>query len=245
LQKQSECFEETYLAGKEFCLSNGKEVGVVENVRVSPDEAIRMLKDGNARFVSDASEYPNSGSARRALTSSQGQHPFACILACADSRVPVELILDRGIGDVFVVRVAGNVLGLSERGSVEYAVDVLDAPLFVVLGHTKCGAVKAVFQEGLLGGNLRALSEKILPAVEEVKNNSGGRENLSHEAQLMDESARVNVWNTIEDALLSSEAIRKKVTSQECKVIGALYDIDSGLIDWMGPHPRQKQLLGV
>ena len=86
---------------------------------------------------------------------------------------------------------------------------------------------------------------KFCQAVEEVKNNSGSRENLSHEAQLMDESARVNVWNTIEDALLSSEAIRKKVTSQECKVIGALYDIDSGLIDWMGPHPRQKQLLGV
>lgn len=217
----------------------------MENVRVSPDEAILMLKDGNARFVSDVSEYPNSGSARMALTSSQGQHPFACILACADSRVPVELILDRGIGDVFVVRVAGNVLGLSERGSVEYAVDVLGAPLFVVLGHTKCGAVKAVFQGGLLGGNLRALSEKILPAVEEVKKNSGSLENLSHEAQLMDESARVNVWNTIEDALLSSEAIRKKVTSQECKVIGALYDIDSGLVDWMGPHPRQKQLLRV
>ena len=103
--------------------------------------------EGNARFVSHASRHPNMSRERRSVTSPEGRHLSPACCKCSDSRVPVELIVDCGTGDVFVVRVAGNVLGLRERGSIEYAVDHRGACLFVVLGHSKCGAVRAVLQK--------------------------------------------------------------------------------------------------
>jgi carbonic anhydrase len=241
----------------------------MEHPNIAPDDAIALLTEGNARYLTNASLHPNMDSSRRSVTASQGQHPFASVLSCSDSRVPVEFLFDRGIGDVFVVRVAGNVLGPSEKGSIEYALDRLGIRLFVVLGHSKCGAVKAVFQEGLLPGNLRPLSEKILCSVDAVKtrhtkascscpspveiraweqtpvpeaSESAGAEG---EDFLIDEAARLNVWNTIKDTLLLNSRFREKIKDGTIKVTGAFYDIDSGEVAWMGQHPKQAELVGA
>lgn len=207
---------------------------------ISPEQAVRMLQEGNTRYVSGNLTHPNIGQDRRSLTSSQGQKPFAALLACADSRTPVELLLDQGIGDLFVVRVAGNTFGPSELGSTEYSVDHLGVSALVVFGHTKCGAVKAVYQDGILNGNLREISERILPAVEAAKKANPG---LS-EDDGVDAAAKENVWNAIETALSSSEIIKKKVKEHDLKVIGAFYDILTGEVEWMGSHPREAAILG-
>src|SRR5271157_3930820 len=140
----------------------------MEKPGIVPDQAIRMLESGNSRYMSGGLEHPHLGQARRTLTAMQGRSSFAAVLSCSDSRVPMELIFDCGIGDIFVVRVAGNVLGTTELGSIDYAVDRVGVSLFLVLRHTKCGAVKAVCESGVLEGNLRGISEKILPAVQQV-----------------------------------------------------------------------------
>ncbi|MFH1117932.1 MAG: carbonic anhydrase [Pseudomonadota bacterium] len=204
---------------------------------LTPNEALKMLQEGNARYVAGTPQHPNMDQAGRTLAA-QGQHPFASFLSCADSRVPVEAICDAGIGDLFLVRNAGNVVGRNELGSIEYSVDHLGVSVFVVLAHSKCGAVKAVYESGLLGGNLQEISERILPAVEEIKKNNPG----SVEDKLIDEAAKINMWNSIADAFKKSECIRNKVKSGDINVVGAFYDIETGRIDWMGTHPQQDRL---
>ena len=204
----------------------------------APHAALAMLKEGNARYAAEEMQRPHLSRERMTATALEGQRPFAAVLSCSDSRVPVELIFDRGIGDIFVVRVAGNVLGPSELASVEYAVDHLGTPLFVVMGHKKCGAIKAVFETGALEGNLRGLSEKILLAVLQAKHDTA---HTAEHVQL-DEAARINVWNAIGDALSSSHVIRRKVREGELMIVGALYDVYTGHVEWMGPHPAQEQL---
>lgn len=205
-----------------------------------PDEAIKLLQEGNARYVAHSLLHPNLGPERRSETGLQGQYPFAAVLACSDSRVPAEFIFDSGIGDIFVVRVAGNVLGHSELASVEYAVDHLGTPVFVVLGHTMCGAVTDVIREGLLHGNLRVLSERILPAVERTRQGNPG---LSGE-ELVTATVKTNVWKVMAEAFSSSSCLRTCVKKGELKVVGAVYDIHTGRIDWLGTHPLQAELIG-
>jgi carbonic anhydrase len=205
---------------------------------ITPDEALKILREGNARFVADAHEHPHLNRERRGQTASQGQKPFAAVLSCSDSRVPVELIFDRGIGDLFVVRVAGNVVGNSELASIEYAVEHLGAPLVVVLGHTKCGAVTAVVKEGLLSGNLRAIARKILPAVQDAKRDNP---DLAEE-KLVLACVKTNVWKAVADAFDASEALRHEAKSASVKVVAAVYDVQTGEVDWMGPHPEENRL---
>jgi len=153
--------------------------------------------------------------------------------------VPVELVFDRGIGDIFVVRVAGNILGISELASVEFAVEHLGTPVFVVLGHTKCGTVTAVLEYGMLGGNLRTLSEKILPVVEECKDCNPG---ITTD-RLVNEIVKANVWQVIQDALRSSRRIRERIRYGGVKAVGGVYDIGTGKVEWMGTHHDQRKLL--
>lgn len=210
----------------------------MQKTTLTPDQALTMLQEGNQRYAGNSAEHPHADQATRSLTSS-GQHPYATFLSCADSRVPVEILCDAGIGDLFLVRNAGNVVGNNELGSIEYSLDHLGVPLFVVMSHSSCGAVKAVFESGLLDGNLREISERILPAVEAVKNSSP----QGNAGELVDEAAKLNMWNAIEDAFKRSEIVRNKVKSGESKVIGAFYDIDKGIIHWLGSHPREQELL--
>jgi carbonic anhydrase len=207
---------------------------------ISAGEALRLLKEGNSRYVDGKLQHPRQDRDRRALTTAQGQHPLAAILTCSDSRVPVEIIFDQGIGDIFAVRVAGNVAAADEVGSLEYAVDKRATPLVVVLGHTHCGAISAVMDDAKLPPNIANLLEPIKPAVDKARE-------ANPEADkdvLLKAAITANIWQAVEDMLRLSPIIREKVREGQAQVIGALYDLDSGQVQWLGPHPDQEKLVG-
>jgi carbonic anhydrase len=207
---------------------------------ISAGEALRLLKEGNSRYVDGKLQHPRQDRDRRALTAAQGQHPLAAILTCSDSRVPVEIIFDQGIGDIFAVRVAGNVAATDEVGSLEYAVDKRATPLVVVLGHTHCGAISAVMDDAKLPPNIANLLEPIKPAVDKARE-------ANPEADkdvLLKAAITANIWQAVEDMLRLSPIIREKVRDGQAQVIGALYDLDSGQVQWLGPHPDQEKLVG-
>jgi len=205
----------------------------------TPAEATSALADGNARFVAGESAHPHADAAWRARTADQGQAPFATILACSDSRVPVELLFDAGVGDVFVIRVAGNVAATDEIGSIEYGVGHLATPVLVVLGHTHCGAVTSVASGVELHGCIPALVEPITRAVRAARDT---RSDLEGEA-LVEAAVRENVWLTLADILRGSAAVRDRVRAGETDVLGAIYDLVSGEVEWLGTHPDQDALL--
>jgi carbonic anhydrase len=207
---------------------------------VSPDAALTMLKEGNARFVAGKPKHPHQNKERRVLTATQGQAPFATILSCSDSRAPVELIFDQGVGDLFVVRVAGNVAGADEIASMEYAGEHLHTPLLMVLGHSKCGAVTAVVENARLHGSLPALAAKIKPAV--FKTRTAHRD-LSGDA-LLAAAIKANVQQAIADMFARSRIIKDLVKAGKMKVWGAIYDLESGKVEWLEPHPGEKELVG-
>ncbi len=206
-----------------------------------PDEALKILKDGNARYVEGKPQYPHQTRERRALTFGQGQHPLAAVLACSDSRVPVELIFDQGIGDLFVVRVAGNVAQADELGSLEYAAGHLAVPLVVVLGHSQCGAITAVVENVKLTGHLTAPLAPVKAAVAKAKADNPG---LAGEA-LINAAVQANVWQEVEDLLQKSSEVKALAKAGKLKVVGAVYELDTGQVQWLGPHPDQDRLLGV
>ncbi|MBI5250891.1 MAG: carbonic anhydrase [Desulfomonile tiedjei] len=206
---------------------------------MSADEALRLLKEGNSRFIASSQQHPNEDVARRNSTATKGQQPFATILSCSDSRVPVEVLFDRGVGDIFVIRVAGNVANGDETGSIEYAVDHLGTPVLVVLGHTKCGAVTAVVTNADLHGNIIPIGKSILPAVVAAKKSNP---TATGEA-LLNEAIKANVWQAIEDVFRTSPITVGRIKSGKLRVEGALYDIETGNVTWMGKHPKQDNLL--
>lgn len=208
---------------------------------ISPEEALKMLQEGNERYLAGKPQYPRQSRERRALTAGQGQHPVASILSCSDSRVPVELIFDQGIGDLFVVRVAGNVAAGDEIGSLEYAVDHLETPLVVVLGHSQCGAVTALVENEKVPVNVAALVKPIAPAVARAREENPG---VSGEA-LVNAAVKANIWQAVEDLLQKSPIIKEKAKEKKVKVLGALYEVDTGQVQWLGPHPDQDKILGV
>ncbi len=206
---------------------------------MSADEALALLKEGNERYVSSQAQHPNQGIKSRISTATKGQQPFAAILSCSDSRVPVEVLFDRGVGDIFVIRVAGNVANTDETGSIEYAVDHLGTPVFIVLGHTNCGAVSAVVKGADLHGNIIPIRNAIFTAVSTAKTNHPSATG----EKLIDEAIRTNVWQAIEDVFRTSPITVARVKSGKLKVEGAVYDIETGAVTWMGPHPKQADLL--
>jgi carbonic anhydrase len=211
------------------------------NPGISADEALRILKAGNARYVEGKPQHPHQDRVRRALTAAQGQHPLATVLTCSDSRAPAEIIFDQGIGDIFVVRVAGNVAATDEIGSMEYAVDVRAVPLVVVLGHTQCGAVGAVLDNAKLPPNIANLVAPIKPAVDKAREaNPDAAKDV-----LLKAAITGNVWQAIDDMLRQSPIIREKVKDNQVQVVGALYDLDSGQVQWLGPHPDQAKPVGA
>lgn len=203
------------------------------------DASLDRLRDGNSRYVLGESTFPRADASRRYETVSEGQHPFATILSCADSRVPPELIFDAGIGDLFVVRVAGNVADVDEIGTIEYGTEHLQTPVVVVMGHTACGAVTAVANGAELHGHLAELTNNIQPAVANAR-----RENpkLTGE-RLVTQSIRWNVRQAQSDLIEHSETIRGLVSAGKLKVVGAIYDLHSGSVLWLGEHPDQASLL--
>jgi carbonic anhydrase len=185
------------------------------------DQALERLMAGNKRYVAAQQAHPHEAPERRAELS-DGQYPFAVILGCADSRVPPEVIFDQGLGDLFVIRVAGNVLDDCVLGSIEYAVAHLHTPLIVVLGHSKCGAVGATVEGGELEGHLPSLAAAIQPAVDQAKNLVG---------DLVDNAVRANAKMVVEQLEASEPVLSALVDAGKLKVIAARYDLDTGEVE--------------
>lgn len=210
--------------------------GDAKTVKPSPDAAITMLKDGNVRFVAGTSNHPHSDSARliQAGKENQGDHAYATVITCSDSRVPVERIFDAGIMDIFVIRVAGNVVDVDEAGSIEYGLAHVNTPVLVVLGHTQCGAVTAVTDaiQGhghALERNIPPLVDNIAPAVKRAMAQNPGATGK----EVIPYGIEENVWQGIEDLFMSSPATRALVKSRKVKVVGAIYDVSTGKINWL------------
>ena len=200
------------------------------------DAVIKELKEGNLRFVSDRMINDFRNAARRAELAEE-QKPFATILSCSDSRVPPELVFDQGLGAVFVIRVAGNVADTDEIGSLEYGTGHLHTPVLLVMGHTGCGAVKAVVGNVQVGGSIPRLLDNIVPAVLRAK------EEATTPDGIVDAAVRANVWVAIEDIFRRSDEVRQLAGHGQLRVIGAVYDLHTGMVSWMGSHPGQRNLL--
>ena len=203
------------------------------------EEALKTLKEGNLRYVNNNRIYGNQDQPRRDLTSTKGQHPFATVIGCSDSRVPIEHIFDVGIGDVFVIRVAGNVVDIDEAGSIEYGVEHLHTPLFVVLGHSECGAVTAVVKNAEVHGNIPKLVDNIQPAVEKARHSHGE----TYSDELLVQAIHNNVFQSIEDLFAISPITAQLVKDGKLKVVGAVYHLDNGEVEWLGEHPQQQAFL--
>lgn len=195
----------------------------------TPDQVIMKLKEGNRRYVAGTTTCPRATTTRRLETAREGQHPLASILSCSDSRVPVEIIFDQGIGDIFSVRVAGNVAGIHEIGSLEYGVDHLKTPVIVVLGHSKCGAVTAAAEDEVLNNKMDAILKHIKPLVKK----SQTRYPKSSPDELIRSVIIDNVKNVMGDIINKSPVIKKHVNSNDLKVVGAILDLESGQINWL------------
>lgn len=204
----------------------------------SANEVIAILSKGNERFATGKPEYPHEGAARRAETA-QEQHPIATIISCSDSRVPPEILFDEGIGDLFIVRVIGNIGSVDETGSAEYGVEHLGTPLLLVLGHTRCGAVTAAVTHAEVHGSIPPLLSHINPSVKTAKHERPGLKG----DQLIEEAIKTNVFHSIQELFARSRIIRERIHDGKLKVVGAIYDISSGQVNWLGQHPKQSQLL--
>lgn len=188
---------------------------------LSPEKALEALRRGNSRFVKMKALDPNVNDQRRVAVA-EGQLPFAGIIGCVDSRVPPELVFDRGLGDLFVARVAGNIPDNTIVGSIEFGIHEFDIPLVLVLGHTKCGAVKATYEAvesggGEAVGEIGSVVEAIVPAVEASSS--------------LDDAITINIRRTVE-ALKESPVISKRIEFGVLQVVGALYDIETGIVDF-------------
>lgn len=192
---------------------------------ITPLLALNLLKDGNRRFVSNLKI--NRNLLQQANETSDGQHPFAVILSCIDSRTSAELIFDQGLGDIFSVRIAGNIINDDILGSMEFGCKVAGAKIIVVLGHTKCGAVKGACDNVELG-NLTGLIAKIKPAVDgeltTVDNRNSGN------ASFVENVAVLNVELSVKNILLKSPIIAEKVKNEEISVLGGMHDISTGKV---------------
>ena len=208
-------------------------------ISILPDVALERLKEGNERFVSEERTHFHTGHERRVETLRNGQHPLATVLACSDSRVPVEMVFDQGIGDIFVVRLIGNVCNNVGQGCIEYAVEHLRTPLLVILGHTDCGAVKAVVEREKLHGNMSSLLTCIIWAVGKTRKK---HPELSGNP-LLAACIEANVWQSVEDLFKGSRMVCRKIRNGELRVVGAIYDLESGCVNWLGEHPNQIGLI--
>jgi carbonic anhydrase len=191
---------------------------------VTPDQALQKLMEGNQRYVEGKMTHPQQGAERRKEVA-QGQKPFAVILGCADSRTPPEVIFDQGLGDLFVVRAAGNVVDTMGLGSIEYATQVLGAPLIVVMGHSKCGAVDAALQKKPLPGHIQNLAEKIQGDLQ--------GSSCKADANLLNCSIAANAQFISNELKNSEPVIAPLVKSGKVKVMSAVYDLETGKVEMM------------
>ena len=189
---------------------------------ISPNRAVEMLKEGNQRFL-DKNELDRDLHLQVSQTSS-GQFPYAVVLSCIDSRVPVELVLDQGVGDIFSARVAGNIINEDILGSIEYACGVAGSKAILVLGHTKCGAVTAACK-GVELGNITALLSKVKPAIANIKQRDGEVE--------VEEVTKANVHQSIKEIKEKSSILADLETEGKIKIVGAVYHVEDGRVSYL------------
>jgi len=200
-----------------------------EQSKLAPDEVVEILKRGNNGFTCGRLAVKSNRDRMRDAV--KGQHPSAVILSCIDSRVPVEEIFQCGIGDIFVVRIAGNIVNSDVLGSLEYACKVSGAKLAVVMGHEHCGAVKAAI-EGTTLGNITGLLSKIKPAVNQAKINFIG-EPISSNKEFVDLVCHTNVEIMINKIRTESPVLKKQEDRGEIKIVGAIYRLESGKVEFL------------
>jgi carbonic anhydrase len=195
------------------------EPAIAQN-NVTPQQALQMLVDGNQRFVNNMRQNPNQTLARVTQVA-PSQAPFAAILGCADSRFPAEILFDRGVGDIFVCRVAGNVTTPEEKGSLEFGTLVLGAKVLMVIGHENCGAVKAAITGGELPGQIGSLTQAIKPAVESSKNKPGDKVVNAVKENVKLQASR----------LKDSPVISQLIQEGKLLVVGGYYDLDTAAVE--------------
>jgi carbonic anhydrase len=199
---------------------------------ISARDALERLRDGNRRFAAGASNGEPSGPARRTELAA-GQEPFAIILGCSDSRVPAEIIFDQGLGDLFVIRVAGNIVAPSQVGSVEFAAARFSTRLVVVLGHSKCGAITATVEELARptpeqSRNLRSIVDRVRPSVESLL----GTPLASDPDALIDAAVRANIRVSANHLRHGSELLEQLIQTDALLVVGAEYSLETGIVDF-------------
>ena len=186
---------------------------------ITAQAALERLREGNQRFASNAWRLDTRTSQARRDELTTGQEPFAVILGCSDSRVPVEIVFDQGLGDLFVIRVAGNVLDDVILGTIEYAVEHMHTPLVMVLGHDKCGAVTATVQDAALPNHIQSLAEALRPAVEAARTQSG---------DLISNAIDANVQRAVTALRAGEPVLAQACSAGHIQIVGARYNLDTG-----------------
>jgi carbonic anhydrase len=199
----------------------------------SAKEALERLKAGNRRFVANTRDQEATQYHTRRAELAAGQQPFAIILGCSDSRVPAELVFDQGLGDLFVIRVAGNIVAPSQVGSVEFAAARYDTRLVVVLGHSQCGAILATIEElqqptANQSRNLKAIVDRVRPSVETLMEaHRGGNPDT-----LVEAAVRANIRTSVNHLRHGSEVLEQLIANEGLEVVGAEYSLDTGYVDF-------------
>jgi carbonic anhydrase len=201
-------------------------------------EALQRLRDGNRRFATDAREHLELASPTRRSELTAGQEPFAIVLGCSDSRVPAEIVFDQGLGDLFVIRVAGNIVAPSQVGSIEFAAERFGTRLVVVLGHSQCGAVLATIEQ--LGRpvegqsrNLHSIVDRIRPSIEPLLGTGLPRDSEA----LMRQAVRANIRGSVDQLRHGSEILEQSIRSDGLVIVGAEYSLESGVVDFFDGAP--------
>ncbi|MCE7055825.1 carbonic anhydrase [Algoriphagus sp. AGSA1] len=194
---------------------------------ITPAMAIELLKEGNKRFVQNLKA--NRNLLQQANETSDGQHPFAVILSCIDSRTSAELIFDQGLGDIFSVRIAGNIVNEDILGSIEFACKVAGSKIIVVLGHSKCGAIKGACDHVEMG-NLTALLAKIRPAVDEERQTKKNRNSTN--AKFVENVAEINVKRTVKAITERSTIIKQMLDNGEIGIVGGIHELSTGQVSF-------------
>ncbi len=201
-------------------------------------QALQRLREGNQRFVAEIRKHPASTNQARRSELLDRQEPFAIILGCSDSRVPAEIVFDQGLGDLFVVRIAGNIVAPSQIGSVEFAAERSGTRLVVVLGHTQCGAVEATLQElqrpsAEQSRNLRSIVDRVRPSVEALL-----QTDLRHDSrELMHQAVRANIRMSVNHLRHGSQILENLIQNDGLLVVGAEYSLETGVVDFFDSIP--------
>jgi carbonic anhydrase len=207
------------------CISVALAAAAAES-SLTADQALKILMDGNTRFVTGDAAHPNQSQERLAETVS-AQHPIAAIVSCSDSRVSPEIVFDQGVGDIFIVRTAGEVMDDAALGSLEYAVEHLGVPMVMVIGHDGCGAVNAAVKGGEAPGHISALVDALTPSVEKAKSNG-------EDVDLLNRSIDINTQSIVSQLKSTEPILSEAVEEGKLKIAGARYHLDNGKVTLMG-----------